>query len=50
MAIAIFVSTFLWFQVQPLISWFIMALCKGGPTVWTRAMLFFQCIGLGVYA
>jgi len=26
-----------------------MALCKGGPTVWTTAMLFFQCIWFGVY-
>jgi len=43
LAITIFISTFLLFQVQPLISKFILPWFGGSPAVWTPAMLFFQC-------
>ncbi|MFY8200147.1 MAG: hypothetical protein ACOVLE_05725, partial [Pirellula staleyi] len=36
-------SAFLLFQVQPLISKFILPWFGGSPAVWTTAMLFFQC-------
>ena len=41
-ALAIFVSAFLLFQVQPLISKIILPWFGGSPAVWTTAMLFFQ--------
>ena len=43
-ALAIFVSAFLLFQVQPLISKYILPWFGGAPGVWTTAMLFFQVI------
>ncbi len=43
MAVTVFVSAFLLFQVQPLISKLILPWFGGSPTVWTIAMLFFQC-------
>ena len=43
-ALAIFVSAFLLFQVQPLISKFILPWFGGSPGVWTTAMLFFQVL------
>jgi len=43
LAITIFISAFLLFQVQPLISKFILPWFGGSPAVWTTAMLFFQC-------
>ena len=43
-ALAIFVSAFLLFQVQPLISKFILPWFGGSPGVWTTAMLFFQSL------
>lgn len=43
-ALTIFVSAYLLFQVQPLISKFILPWFGGSPTVWTTAMLFFQCV------
>ncbi len=43
LALTIFVSAFLLFQVQPLISKFILPWFGGSPAVWTTAMLFFQC-------
>ncbi len=49
-AITVFVSAFLLFQVQPLISKFILPWFGGSPAVWTTAMLFFQvvlCAGYG---
>lgn len=49
MALTIFVSAFLLFQVQPLISKLILPWFGGSPTVWTTAMLFFQCVLFGGY-
>lgn len=49
-AVTIFTSAFLLFQVQPLISKFILPWFGGSPAVWTTAMLFFQvalCAGYG---
>ncbi len=43
-AITIFTSAFLLFQVQPLISKFILPWFGGSPAVWTAAMLFFQVV------
>lgn len=41
LSLTIFVSAFLLFQVQPLISKFILPWFGGSPAVWTTAMLFF---------
>ena len=46
----IFVSAFLLFQVQPLISKFILPWFGGSPAVWTTCMLFFQTLLFGGYA
>lgn len=43
LAATIFTSAYLLFQVQPLISKYILPWFGGSPTVWTAAMLFFQC-------
>ncbi len=43
LAVTISISEFLLFQVQPLISKFILPWFGGSPAVWTTAMLFFQC-------
>lgn len=40
----IFLSAFLLFQVQPLLSKFILPWFGGTPAVWTAAMLFFQLV------
>lgn len=48
-AITIFGSAFLLFQVQPLISKFILPWFGGSPAVWTAAMLFFQLVLFGGY-
>ncbi len=48
-ALTIALSAFLLFQVQPLISKFILAWFGGSPSVWTTAMLFFQCALCGGY-
>lgn len=48
-ALTIFVSAYLLFQVQPLISKFILPWFGGSPSVWTAAMLFFQCVLFGGY-
>ena len=50
MACTIFVSAYLLFQVQPLISKIILPWFGGSPAVWTTAMLFFQCVLFGGYA
>ena len=50
MAVTIFVSAFLLFQVQPLISKQILPWFGGSPAVWTTAMLFFQSVLFGGYA
>jgi hypothetical protein len=49
-ALTIFVSAFLLFQVQPLISKFILPWFGGGPAVWTTCMLFFQTLLFAGYA
>jgi hypothetical protein len=43
-ALAIFTSAFLLFQVQPIISKFILPWFGGTPAVWTTCMLFFQTV------
>ncbi len=43
-AATIFVSAFLLFQVQPLISKSILPWFGGTPAVWTTCMLFFQVL------
>ncbi len=48
-AVTIFISAFLLFQVQPLISKFILPWFGGSPAVWTAAMLFFQSVLFGGY-
>jgi len=48
-AITVFLSAFLLFQVQPLISKLILPWFGGSPSVWTAAMLFFQVVLFGGY-
>ncbi len=43
-AFAIFTSAFLLFQVQPIISKYILPCFGGAPAVWTTCMLFFQAV------
>lgn len=43
-ATTIFVSAFLLFQVQPIISKFILPWFGGTPAVWTTCMVFFQSV------
>ena len=47
--LTIFVSAFLLFQVQPMVSKAIVPWFGGGPAVRTAAMLFFQCVLFGGY-
>lgn len=47
---AVFVSAFLLFQVQPLISKAILPWYGGTPSVWTTCMLFFQVVLFAGYA
>src|SRR3990172_3966119 len=49
-AVTIFVSAFLLFQVQPLISKYILPWFGGTPAVWTTCMLFFQTVLFAGYA
>ncbi len=49
-AVTIFLSAFLLFQVQPIISKMILPWFGGGPAVWTACMLFFQVTLLGGYS
>ncbi|HEX4128650.1 MAG TPA: fused MFS/spermidine synthase [Pirellulales bacterium] len=49
-AVAIFLSAFLLFQVQPLIGRFILPWFGGTPAVWTTCMLLFQLLLLAGYA
>ncbi|MEX2287529.1 MAG: fused MFS/spermidine synthase [Planctomycetaceae bacterium] len=49
-AVTIFVSAFLLFQVQPLISKYILPWFGGTPAVWTTCMLFFQMVLFAGYA
>jgi hypothetical protein len=46
----IVISAFLLFQIEPMISKYILPWFGGGPAVWTTAMLFFQLWLLGGYA
>jgi len=48
-ASTILVSAFLLFQVQPLISKYILPWFGGSPAVWTTCMLFFQLVLFGGY-
>lgn len=43
-------SAFLLFQVQPVISKFILPWFGGSPGVWTTCMVFFQCVLFAGYA
>jgi SAM-dependent methyltransferase len=47
--LSIFLSAFLLFQVQPLLSKFILPWFGGTPAVWTTCMLFFQMVLFGGY-
>lgn len=47
---AVFLGSFLLFQVQPMISKMILPWFGGSPAVWTTCMLFFQLLLLGGYA
>jgi len=49
-ALAIFLSAFLLFQVEPIIARYILPWFGGTPAVWTTCMLFFQVFLLGGYA
>jgi len=49
-AVTIFVSAFLVFQVQPIISKTILPWFGGSPAVWTTCMLFFQLLLFAGYA
>jgi len=49
-AATIFLSAFLLFQVQPLLSKTILPWFGGTPAVWTTCMLFFQAVLFGGYA
>jgi spermidine synthase len=48
--VTIFLSAFLLFQVQPLISRYILPWFGGSPGVWSVAILFFQAVLLAGYA
>lgn len=47
---AIALSAFLLFQIEPMISKYILPWFGGGPAVWTSALLFFQLLLLAGYA
>ncbi|MCK6692629.1 MAG: hypothetical protein L6Q97_11060 [Thermoanaerobaculia bacterium] len=49
-AFTIFLSAFLLFQVQPIISRMILPWFGGGAAVWTTCLMFFQVVLLGGYA
>ena len=49
-ASTIFLSAFLLFQLQPLISRFILPWFGGSPAVWTTCLLFFQTVLFAGYA
>ena len=49
-AISIFISAFLLFQIQPMISKFILPWFGGAPAVWSTSQLFFQVLLTGGYA
>src|SRR5512141_1858211 len=47
---SIFVSAFLLFQIQPMISRYILPYFGGTPAVWSTVQLFFQVVLTGGYA
>lgn len=49
-SLAIFLGSFLLFQVQPIAARYILPWFGGGASVWTVCMLFFQVFLLGGYA
>src|SRR5450755_1072606 len=49
-ALTVFVSAFLLFQIEPLISKFILPWFGGSPAVWTTCLLFFQVVLFCGYA
>ena len=49
-SISIFVSAFLLFQIQPMISKYILPWFGGTPAVWSTSLLFFQVLLTGGYA
>ncbi|MDK1080379.1 MAG: fused MFS/spermidine synthase [Anaerolineae bacterium] len=49
-AISIFISAFLLFQIQPMISKYILPWFGGTPSVWSTTLLFFQVLLTGGYA
>ncbi len=49
-ALTILLGAFLLFQVQPLLSKWILPWFGGGPAVWTTCMLFFQSVLFAGYA
>ncbi len=49
-SLSIFLSSFLLFQIQPMIGKFILPWFGGTPAVWSTAMLFFQVLLTGGYA
>jgi len=48
--LSIFISAFLLFQVQPMISRYILPFFGGTPSVWSTVELFFQVFLTGGYA
>ncbi len=48
--IAIFLSAFLLFQIQPMMGKYILPWFGGTPAVWSTSMLFYQVLLLGGYA
>ena len=48
-ALTVFLSSFLLFQVQPIIGKYILPWFGGSPAVWTTCMLFFQVALLAGY-
>ena len=48
--LAIFLSAFLLFQVEPIIARYILPWFGGGPAIWTTCMLFFQLLLLVGYS
>ena len=49
-AVSIFISAFLLFQIQPMISKYILPWFGGTPAVWSTSLLFFQILLTGGYA
>ena len=49
-ALSIFLSSFLLFQIQPMVGRFILPWFGGTPAVWSTLMLIFQVLLTGGYA